>query len=74
MNKGKLYEISLAISVIVLLAGSRIPHMLGRQFTFLENGPPEYFYFVRYALDCIFLFTALIISVLLVLDAIKRLK
>lgn len=75
MKKGKLYEISLAIAVIVLLAGSGIPHMLGSQFTFLEDmAPPEYFYFIRYALDCIFLFTALVISVLLILDAIKRSK
>lgn len=67
--KKKLY----GISAILLLIGVTLPILLGRQFTrFPDDLPPQYFYFIQYTLECIFIFTALIIIVLFILNMIRK--
>lgn len=73
MKKQKAYEIAVGISILILLAGVGIPHFLGKQFLFPED-QPAYFPEVKYALECLFLFAWLAISILLILSAIKKSK
>lgn len=61
------------IAAILLLIGVTLPILLRRQFTqFPDNLPPQYFYFIQYTLECIFIFTALIIIVLFILKMIHK--
>lgn len=61
------------ISAILLLIGVALPIILGHQFTqFPDDLPPQYFYFIQYTLECIFIFTALIVIVLFILKIIHK--
>ncbi len=60
------------LSIFILLAAVKIPTLLGLKFSaFPDDLPPQYFNFIQYALECIFLFVAIIVSILLVIKATK---
>lgn len=61
------------VAVVLLLVGLFIPHFFGGRFTkYPVELPPTYFYYLKYALECSFLFTDLVIFAIIIIKAINK--